>query len=106
MRTVCRVLRGNQRPANGDCCHVEIPHPCERARDAWSAHVDDEAGALEWRAAEQHVERCGACAAWCDTTGAIARRMRVRPAESVPDLSAAILARVHPARPGRGDWVR
>ena len=32
--------------------------------------------------------------------------MRVRPADAVPDLSADILARVHPARPGRGDWVR
>jgi predicted anti-sigma-YlaC factor YlaD len=72
----------------------------------WSAHLDGEATALEVRAAERHLDGCPACAAWCDATGALARRARVRPADPVPDLAAEILARVHPTRPGKGDWVR
>jgi predicted anti-sigma-YlaC factor YlaD len=79
---------------------------CRDARETWSAHVDGEASALEWRAAERHIATCRGCSAWCDATGAITRRLRVRPAEGVPDLTAGILARVHPTRPGRGDWVR
>lgn len=79
---------------------------CREAREVWSAHLDGEATALEQRAAERHVEDCAACAAWCDATGALARRSRIRAADPVPDLATDILARVHPTRPGKGDWVR
>lgn len=85
---------------------MEERSECRVAREVWSAHVDGEASAFEWRAANRHIDGCEACAAWCDATAAITRRLRVRPADPVPDLSASILARVHPARPGRGDWVR
>lgn len=79
---------------------------CRETREVWSAHLDGEATALELRVAERHVEDCAACAAWCDATAALARRSRVRAADPVPDLAADILARVHPTRPGKGDWVR
>ncbi len=85
---------------------MEVAAQCQAAREAWSAHADGEVAGLEWRTAERHIETCTTCAAWCDTVAAVIRRMRVRPADAVPDLSAAILARVHPAHPGRGDWVR
>jgi predicted anti-sigma-YlaC factor YlaD len=85
---------------------VDVAEVCREAREVWSAHLDGEATALEVHAAERHIDGCPACAEWCDTTGALARRARVRPADPVPDLAADILARVHPARPGKGDWVR
>jgi predicted anti-sigma-YlaC factor YlaD len=97
---------GNRTPVCGDWCKVVDAGACQEARDTWSAHVDGEAGALEWRAAERHIENCAACTAWCDAAGSLARRFRVRTADAVPDLTPDVLARVHPTRPGRGDWVR
>jgi predicted anti-sigma-YlaC factor YlaD len=85
---------------------VDVAEVCRQTREVWSAHLDGEATALERRAAERHLDGCPECAAWCDRTGALARRSRVRPADPVPDLAAEILARVHPTRPGKGDWVR
>lgn len=79
---------------------------CREAREVWSAHLDGEATPLELRAAERHIDGCAGCSAWCDATGALARRSRIRAADAVPDLAPEILARVHPTRPGRGDWVR
>jgi predicted anti-sigma-YlaC factor YlaD len=85
---------------------MDAAEVCRDAREVWSAHLDGEATPLEVRAAERHIDHCSACAAWCDATGALARRSRIRPADAVPDLAPDILARVHPTRPGRGDWVR
>lgn len=79
---------------------------CQQTREVWSARLDGEAGALEWSVASRHLDACTACAAWCDAAGDLARRSRVRAADPVPDLVPDILARVHPTRPGRGDWVR
>lgn len=85
---------------------MDAAEVCRDAREVWSAHLDGEATPLEVRAAERHIDGCAACREWCDATSALARRSRVRPADAVPDLAADILARVHPTRPGKGDWVR
>ena len=40
------------------------------------------------------------------TSARLNRVLRVRVAEPVPDIATAVLARVHPPRAGRGQWVR
>lgn len=79
---------------------------CESAQEVLSADLDGQAGAFEVRAAKLHRDSCGACTAWFDDVSLLQRRVRVRAAESVPDLSGVILERSHPPRPGRGEWVR
>jgi predicted anti-sigma-YlaC factor YlaD len=57
---------------------------------------------------DDHLATCTACASWSVAVAAQHRELRVRPAEPVPDLTAAILAAVPPARrphPVR-EWVR
>lgn len=92
--------------SSDDCCGVEPGLDCEQAREAYSARLDGELPTLEWRRAAHHIEGCAGCAAWCDSIDLLARRSRVRAAEIVPDLTANVLARVHPTSPGRNDWVR
>jgi predicted anti-sigma-YlaC factor YlaD len=79
---------------------------CGSAQEVLSADLDGQAGPLEVRAAKLHRDSCGPCSAWFDDVSLLQRRVRVRSAESVPDLSAVILERSHPPRPGRGEWVR
>ncbi|CAB4781801.1 unannotated protein [freshwater metagenome] len=79
---------------------------CGSAQEVLSADLDGQAGALEVRAAKLHRDSCGPCSAWFDDVSLLQRRVRVRSAESVPDLSGVILERSHPPRPGRGEWVR
>ena len=79
---------------------------CGSAQEVLSADLDGQAGAFEVRAAKLHRDSCGSCSAWFDDVSLLQRRVRVRSAESVPDLSSVILERSHPPRPGRGEWVR
>ncbi|HWL44227.1 MAG TPA: hypothetical protein VNQ73_14900 [Ilumatobacter sp.] len=76
------------------------------ARELLSATLDQEATVDEARVANEHLGGCAACQGWWAEIGSVTRYLRVRPAEPVPDLSAKVLARVAPPRPGRGDWVR
>lgn len=79
---------------------------CVEARDILSADLDHEAGAMEARAAHRHADDCVECQRWFDDVERLQRRLRVREAEAVPDLSFTILERSHPPRPGRAEWVR
>jgi predicted anti-sigma-YlaC factor YlaD len=79
---------------------------CAEAQVATSALLDGELSALDRRALERHLDGCDLCRAYADRAEALQRRLRVRPADPVPDLSEEILARAHPPRPGRGEWVR
>lgn len=56
--------------------------------------------------ANGHLGRCAECRMWWGQIGQVTRVLRVRPAEAVPDLATGVLARAHPARPGRRQWVR
>lgn len=79
---------------------------CDLAREVLSADLDGESDALTTRTARRHIESCASCRAWVAGVEQLQRRIRVRAAESVPDLSKSILERSHPARPGRGEWIR
>ena len=71
---------------------------CAQIRDALSARLDDEASALAPALVDHHVAGCPACAAWAERAEALHRSVRVREADPVPDLSAAIVAAALPAR--------
>lgn len=79
---------------------------CDEARIAYSAKLDGELAAIASRALAGHLDACPDCARFASAADRLQRSVRVRPAEAVPDLTAAILARSHPPRPGRGHWIR
>lgn len=58
------------------------------------------------RATRALLDRCVDCCVWLAQIENLQRRVRVRPADLVPDLSTSILEKAHPPRPGRGEWVR
>jgi predicted anti-sigma-YlaC factor YlaD len=79
---------------------------CEQTRLVLSAQLDQEASPSEAAAANAHLGRCYACRDWWADIGRLNRVLRVRVAEPVPDIATPVLARVHPPRTGRGQWVR
>jgi predicted anti-sigma-YlaC factor YlaD len=70
--------------------------------------MDGEATPEEGRAVDRHVANCVSCRAFASTAAALHRGARVRTAEAVPDLSAAVLARipVAPRRRTTPEWPR
>lgn len=79
---------------------------CDDARDIISARIDGEASADEARHLDAHLERCATCALVEHDLQAIQRRLRLRPAEPVPDLRPVIMSRMRPAVLGTGGWMR
>jgi predicted anti-sigma-YlaC factor YlaD len=79
---------------------------CDQCRETVSAGLDREASADELTAAEAHLARCGACRAWTSEAERLGRQLRVRIADSIPDLSSAVVAAAgdlrHERRAGRG----
>jgi predicted anti-sigma-YlaC factor YlaD len=73
---------------------------CEVIREALSARLDGEVAEVDQPAVDQHLAGCPGCARWAADLGALHRATRVREAEPVPDLTAAILAAA-PAAPVR-----
>jgi predicted anti-sigma-YlaC factor YlaD len=71
---------------------------CDAIREAISAGLDGEAAGLDPPAIDAHTRDCAACAAWADDATTVHRAVRVRAAEPVPDLSAAILGHPPAAR--------
>jgi len=82
---------------------------CSDCQEALSARSDGELSDLEQQLVDAHVSACAACREFGERVDALNRSLRVRPAESIPDLSAAIMATARPARdavrPAR-EWVR
>ena len=64
---------------------------CDAIREALSARLDGESTDLDDDAVDAHVDTCRACAAWSEELHLLHRMVRVREAEPVPDLTAAIL---------------
>jgi predicted anti-sigma-YlaC factor YlaD len=64
---------------------------CEPYREALSARLDGEAPGLPEEALDRHLQTCAACTAWAEELSVLHRAVRVREAEPVPDLSAAIV---------------
>lgn len=79
---------------------------CEQTRLVLSAQLDQEASPTEAAAANAHLGRCPGCREWWADIGRLNRVLRVRVAEPTPDIATPVLARVHPPRTGRGQWVR
>lgn len=65
---------------------------CEECRHAVSARLDGEASRQDLAAAEHHLAGCGTCRDWVREAEILGRRLRVRTAGQVPDLSAAVVA--------------
>lgn len=68
--------------------------PCDTFREALSARLDGEAPGLDDADVDRHLRTCRACTAWADELDTLHRMVRVREAEQVPDLTAAILGRL------------
>jgi predicted anti-sigma-YlaC factor YlaD len=64
---------------------------CEAIREALSARLDGEASELGEEAVDAHLGTCRGCSAWSEELQLLHRMVRVREAEPVPDLTAAIL---------------
>jgi predicted anti-sigma-YlaC factor YlaD len=76
---------------------------CTDARTAISARLDGEdlLPTTPEPALEAHLRSCSDCRDFHTTATAMHRRLRLRPAEPVPDLSAPIVAALEPADDGR-----
>ncbi|RKT88518.1 Predicted anti-sigma-YlaC factor YlaD, contains Zn-finger domain [Saccharopolyspora antimicrobica] len=73
---------------------------CSHIREGISARVDGEEPPLPAERLDEHLARCADCREWQRGVLDLTRRLRVRPAEPVPDLVAEVLA----ARPARRRW--
>lgn len=67
---------------------------CEPFRDALSAIADGEVAPVGEDVLQTHVRGCARCRRFAAASDDLARRLRVAPAEPVPDLTASILAAV------------
>lgn len=79
---------------------------CGAIRELISVVVDDEATMHERAVVEQHLDGCAPCRTHADQLAALTRRVRLRSAEPVPEMSARVLDRARPPRLGRGGWIR
>jgi predicted anti-sigma-YlaC factor YlaD len=88
---------GNQTAAGSDYHGMD----CTDARTAISARLDGEDMPSAKPVLEAHLRSCTDCREFEAATRAIHRRLRLRAAEPVPDLSASIVAAFEPADDGR-----
>jgi protein SCO1/2 len=74
-------------------------------REALSARIDGEDPGMDPTVLDNHMARCADCRRFLERSEALARRIRVRRAEPVPDTAAGILAAIPsgpaPRAPGR-----
>jgi protein SCO1/2 len=67
---------------------------CTRLEEAISARIDGEDQGMDADVVDAHLHRCAGCRGFEAAARAQHRRLRVRPATGVPDLSARIMAAV------------
>lgn len=67
---------------------------CQPYREALSARADGEVAPVGRAALAEHLAGCATCTAFAAATDDLDRRVRVTPAEPVPDLTASVLAAV------------
>lgn len=80
--------------------------PCAEARLLISAATDDELRHDERPLLEAHLEGCPACRQHAESVASLTRTVRLRSAESEREFVVSVMARSHPARLGRGGWLR
>lgn len=100
-------MQGNRRLVGDDNRDMR----CDLVYEAISARLDDELPDIEARALDAHLAGCPTCRAYAAQLTALHRAWRVRSAEPVPDLTAAILATTAERLPDRRstpriEWVR
>ncbi|MFN3255361.1 MAG: zf-HC2 domain-containing protein [Ilumatobacter sp.] len=66
---------------------------CTTARELLSAQLDQETDTDEAAPANRHLGQCAECSRWWTSVGKVTRTLRVRPAEPIPDIATAALAR-------------
>jgi predicted anti-sigma-YlaC factor YlaD len=71
---------------------------CAQIRESLSARLDGELADLPDEVVDAHLVGCRMCAAWSEELATLHRMVRVREAERVPDLSAAIVEAFVPER--------
>jgi len=74
---------------------------CQPCREAVSARIDREDPGVPDHLVKQHLASCAACRAFAEGASGVRRRVSIRPADPVPDLTASILARAHERSGGR-----
>jgi predicted anti-sigma-YlaC factor YlaD len=83
---------------------------CDVAQEWLSARLDGELPDGDELVLDDHLEGCAACRNHAEDLALLHRAVRVRAAEPVPDLSAAVLAAAAPLLPRRHavdlEWVR
>ena len=78
---------------------------CQPCRDALSARLDGEDAGIPSRPRSTRTSpACAGCSAFAAGSQVLRRRLAVRPADPVPDLSGPILAAAEAARPRRRSW--
>lgn len=96
-------------PSSGNRGSVTVKaDTCETLRVDISARLDGELDESRARELDEHLEGCAACRDYEARMRSVRRAMRVRSAEPVPDLTAAIMQRVEGQRARldrRRDWV-
>jgi predicted anti-sigma-YlaC factor YlaD len=73
---------------------------CDACREAISALLDNEDPGIDPALVQAHLDGCAACRAHVAQASRLQGWLRRRPAEPVPDLTPAILARIGPTGPG------
>jgi anti-sigma factor RsiW len=73
---------------------------CQQCREVVSAALDGEAAPEERAAADVHLGGCPACRTYAAGADRVTRLTRVRPAEEVPDVAAAVLSALGVDHPG------
>lgn len=66
---------------------------CNTAREILSAQLDQEAEVSEAGSANRHLGQCSGCSQWWASVGRVTRTLRVRSAETVPDIATPALTR-------------
>lgn len=79
---------------------------CQTCREAVSARLDGEAEPVPAERTDEHLASCADCRSWQTRVAETSRVLRVRQAQEVPDLSAAILDLAVPPSTTRGWWAR
>jgi predicted anti-sigma-YlaC factor YlaD len=74
---------------------------CDQCRETVSAGLDEEASIVELVAVDAHLAGCPKCRAWSTQAKRLDRRLRVRVADPVPDLSFEVVAAAGDARQQR-----
>ncbi|MCU1605243.1 MAG: conserved rane protein of unknown function [Modestobacter sp.] len=80
---------------------------CDTYREALSARLDGESPGLPEQEVDEHLTGCPACRDWLESAAEVTRRARLVLAPPVPDVTAAVLARLPaaPARRRRARWM-